>query len=182
MASFMQLWKKIISIFFCIVTVACAQTPPAFVVRSAAIDAGTLAARLEWRPDARVLEALDNGIALQFDIDLQAQSRMSWSGRSTLAAQTRRLQLRYFPLSRQYQLRDLDLNQARSFSSRALALAALEDLRLPLSGWKVLGAERYRLQIALDRDALPGALRLPALFQSAWRLCNGEYAWPARTG
>ena len=104
------------------------------------------------------------------------------SGRSTLAEQTRHLQLRYFPLSRQYQLRDLDLNQARSFSARALALAALEDVRLALPEWRVAGAERYRLQIALDRDALPGALRLPALFLPAWRRCNGEYAWSARAG
>ena len=179
----MQLWKKIISTFFCAALTACSQVPPAFVVRSAAIDAGALAARLEWRPDARVLEALDNGIALQFDIGLKAQGPANWIGRSTLAAQTRHLQLRYFPLSRQYQLRDLDLNQARSFSSRALALAALEDLRLPLPEWRVAGAaELYRLQIALDRDALPGALRLPALLQPAWRLCRGEYAWPARPG
>lgn len=178
----MQLWKKIISILFCLVTTACAQTPPAFVVRSASITAGTLAARLEWRPDARVLEALDNGIALGFDVNVQAQGRANWSGRSTLAEQTRHLQLRYFPLSRQYQLRDLDLNQARSFSARALALAALEDVRLALPEWRVAGAERYRLQIALDRDALPGALRLPALFLPAWRRCNGEYAWSARAG
>ena len=178
----MQLWKKIINILCSMMLAACAQVPSAFVVRNATIDSGTLAARLEWHPDSRVLEALENGIALQFDVDMQAQGRAGWLGRSIVAEQTRRLQLRYFPLSRQYQLRDLDLNQARSFSSRALALAALEDLRLPLPSWKAEGAERYRLQIALDRDALPGALRLPALFQSAWRLCNGEYAWPARTG
>ena len=177
---FMPLWKKTLSIFVCFVATACMRTPPAFVVHSASIDAGALAARLQWRPDARVLEALDHGIALQFEIRVQAQGAGVWP--TTLAAQTRHLQLRYFPLSRQYQLRDLDLNQARSFSARALALAALEDLRLPLADWKVAGAERYRLQIALDREALPGALRLPALLQPAWRLCNGEYAWPARAG
>jgi len=165
----------------CLLTTACAQSP-AFVVRSASIDAGTLAARLEWHPDARVLEALDHGIALGFDVEVQAQGRASWSGRVTLAEQTRHLQLRFFPLSRQYQLRDLDRDQARSFSSRALALAALEDLRLALPEWKVAGVERYRLRIALDRETLPGALRLPALLQPAWRLCKGEYAWPARTG
>ena len=166
----------------CLTATACAQTSSAFVVRSAAIDAGALAARLEWHPDARVLEALDNGIALEFDITVQAQGRANLMGRAKLAEQTRHLQLRYFPLSRQYQLRDVERNQARSFSSRALALAALEDLRLPLLEWKAAGAERYRLQIALDRDTLPGALRLPALLQPAWRLCRGEYAWPARTG
>jgi hypothetical protein len=180
MVSFMPFWKNSISIFLCLLAAACASTPPAFVVGSASIDAGALAARLQWRPDARVLEALDHGIALQFDINVQAQGAGLWP--ATLAAQTRHVQLRYFPLSRQYQLRDLDLNQARSFAARALALAALEDLRLPLPDWKVARAERYRLQIALNRDALPGALRLPALLQPAWRRCNGEYAWPARAG
>jgi len=151
-------------------------------VRSAAVDAGTLAARLEWRPDARVLEALDNGIALQFDVRVKARGAPTLLGRPTLALQTRHLQLRYFPLSRQYQLRDLDLNQARSYAARALALAALEDLRLPLPAWNGANAEGFSLEIALDRDALPGALRMPALLLPAWRLCRGEYAWPARTG
>jgi hypothetical protein len=161
---------------------ACARAPQAFVVRNASVDAGTLAARLEWRPDASVLEALDNGIALQFDIRVQAQGTATLLWRRTLAQQTRHLQLRYFPLSRQYQLRDLDLNQARVYAARALALAALEDLRLPLTAWSAPGAERYRLDISLDRNALPGALRMPALFLSAWRLCNGDFTWPARTG
>jgi len=178
----MQLWKSTASILCCIALAACAGAPGAFVVRSAAVDGGTLAARLEWRPDARVLEALDNGIALQFDVRVKARGAPTLLGRPTLALQTRHLQLRYFPLSRQYQLRDLDLNQARSYAARALALAALEDLRLPLPAWNGANAEGFSLEIALDRDALPGALRMPALLLPAWRLCRGEYAWPARTG
>jgi len=178
----MQLWKSTTSILCCIALAACAGAPGAFVVRSAAVDAGTLAARLEWRPDARVLEALDNGIVLQFDVRVKARGAPTLLGRPTLALQTRHLQLRYFPLSRQYQLRDLDLNQARSYAARALALAALEDLRLPLPAWNGANAEGFSLEIALDRDALPGALRMPALLLPAWRLCRGEYAWPARTG
>jgi hypothetical protein len=178
----MRLWKNIISILFCFALAACARAPQAFIVHSAAVDSATLAARLEWRPDALVLEALDNGIALQFDVRVKAQGAATLFWRPTLAVQTRHLQLRYFPLSRQYQLRDLDLNQARSYAARALALAALEDLRLPLSAWNAPHAERYQLDIALDRNALPGALRMPSLLLPAWRLCRGEYAWPARTG
>jgi hypothetical protein len=178
----MQWWKKAISILLCCVATACAPAPPAFVVRSAAIEAGTLNARLEWHPDERVLEALENGIALDFIVTVQAQRAAALGWQRTLGVQTRHLQLRYFPLSRQYQLRDLDLGQTRSYAARALALAALEDLRLSLPGWNGSGAERYRFAIALDRDALPGALRLPALVLPAWRLCNGEFTWPARTG
>jgi len=177
----MQLWKSVISLA-CLSLAACAATPHAFVVDAATVDAGALNARLHWRPDARVLEALDNGIALEFAVIVEAQAPAKLGWRSTLAQQTRRLQLRYFPLSRQYQLRDMDRDQARSYASRALALAALEDLRLPLPGWNPVAAERYRLQIALDREALPGALRLPALILPAWRSCDGEFAWLTRAG
>jgi hypothetical protein len=178
----MRSWKNAISLLLFGVLTSCAGAPDAFVVRSAAIDAGTLTAHLEWHPDARVLEALEHGITLQFDIVVQALAPSRFGWRRTLAAQTRHLQLRYFPLSRQYQLRDLDLEQTRSYAARALAIAAIEDLRMPLQNFSVTQADRYRLEIALDRDALPGALRLPALFLPAWRWCGGEYAWPARAG
>jgi hypothetical protein len=178
----MRLWKSLISILALGVVAGCASTPPAFVVRNAAIESGTLTARLEWHPDARVLEALDHGIALEFAVRVQARTSATFGWRRTLAAQTRHLQLRYFPLSRQYQLRDLDLNQTRSYAARALALAALEDLRLPLHDWNSAAADRYEFTIALERSTLPGALHLPALLLPAWRQCRGEYTWPAQTG
>ena len=178
----MQLWKSTISTLLACLLTACASAPQAFAVRSAAIESGTLTARLQWNPDARVLEALENGIPLQFDVAVVAQADAVFGWRPTLSSQTRHLQLRYFPLSRQYQLRDLDLGTTRSYAARALAVAALEDLRLALPDWSAADATRYRLEITLDRNALPGALRLPALFLPAWRLCSGEFSWPARTG
>ena len=177
----MRFWKKAINVLCCIALAACASAPQAFAVRSAAIDSGTLTAHLEWHPDARVIEALENGIPLQFDVGVIAQGDAVFGWRPILSSQTRHLQLRYFPLSRQYQLRDLDLNTTRSYAARALAVAALEDLRLTLPDWRVADAAHYRLEIALDRNALPGALRLPALLLPAWRLCGGEFSWPART-
>jgi hypothetical protein len=177
----MPLWTSVISCFCCIALAACARAPGALVVRSASIDAGTLSAHLEWQPDASVLEALDHGIALDFVVTVQAQAAGVFGWRRNLAVQQRHLQLRYFPLSRQYQLRDLDHGEARSYAARALALAALEDLRLPLPDWNAVGAQQFRIEVALDRDTLPGALRLPALLRPAWRL-YGEYAWPAPAG
>ena len=141
----MQLWKRLISILALVTALAlgaCASTPRAFTVHGAAIDSGTLTARMEWRPDARVLDALENGVALEFVVEVQAQGAATLGWHKTLARQTRHLQLRYFPLSRQYQLRDLDLGQTRSFAARALAIAALEELRLPLANWTAPDAER----------------------------------------
>lgn len=176
---FMRFWTSLISIFCSIALVACASAPGALVVRAASIDAGMLNAHLEWHPDASVLAALDNGIALDFIVSLRAQGAAFLGWRPTLGSQQRHLQLRYYPLSRQYQWRDLEAGETRSYAARALLIAALEDLRLPVLDFNASGAQRFVLDITLDRNALPGALRLPALLRPAWRLSSGDYAWSA---
>ncbi|MDR3387891.1 MAG: DUF4390 domain-containing protein [Rudaea sp.] len=152
------------------------------VVRDAGIAADVLSAHLEWQPEPSVISALDNGIALDFTVTLRAQGAGLFGWHRTLASWQRHLELRYYPLSRQYQWRDLDRGETRSFAARALLIAALEDLRLPIPGVGASGAQRFVLDIALDRNALPGALRLPALLRPAWRLSSGDYAWPAPAG
>lgn len=158
---------------------ACAETPGAFVVQGAALTASALEVRSDWQPDAQVLDALDHGIALSFAIRLRARApaELGWS--RTVAERIRHVQLRYFPLVRQYQLRDMDSGNTRNYAARAQALAALGDLRLPLSDWNAHGAHGFDVSIALERDTLPGALRLPALLTAAWRVDSGDYAWPA---
>ena len=173
----MPLWTRIISILFITALAACARAPGAFVVRSAALDAGTLSVRSDWRPDAQVLEALDHGIELSFVVTTQAlRSDM----RSTQIQ--RHVRLRYFPLSRQYQVRDAEDATTRNYAARALALAAMENLRLPLPGFDSTGASQFRVSITLDRDELPGALRLPAMLQPAWHMDGGDYTWQPRAG
>jgi len=162
---------------------ACARSPGALTVRAASVDAGVLSARVDWQPDATVLAALDHGIALDFVVRVRAEGDtrfVLW--RRTLATSERHVQLRYYPLSRQYQWRDLDRGETRSYAARALLLAALEDLRLPLSDFDVQRAQRFSLDIALDRTTLPGALRVPALLRPEWRISSGEFSWPAPAG
>jgi hypothetical protein len=178
----MRLWKNINSILCCAALAACAPAPGALVVQGATLSAGTLEVRSEWQPDARVLDALDHGIALSFAVRLRATAPCVFGWPRTLAERVRHVQLRYYPLVRQYQLRDLDAGSTRSYASRAQALVALGDLRLPLPEWNARGANRFDLRIALERDALPGALRLPALLTAAWRVDSGEYAWRAAAG
>jgi hypothetical protein len=139
---------------------------------------GVLSARLQWQPSDAVLDALDHGIVLDFVVDLRAYgpTRVGW--RDTLAHIERHIELRFFPLSRRYQLRDLDRGETRSYAARALLMAALEDLRLELPGdWTQATAASYALSVDLDRERLPGALRLPALLRPDWRLSSGDYSW-----
>jgi hypothetical protein len=156
---------------------ACARAPDGLVVRGAGVSASTLQVRSDWHPHAQILDALDHGIALSFAIRLRAQAPSRFGWQHTVAQRVRRVQLRYYPLVRAYQLHDLDEGSVRNYAARAQALAALGDLRLPLHDWDAHGATQLDVRIALERDDLPGALRLPALFDRAWRVDSGDFAW-----
>jgi hypothetical protein len=189
----MPLWRNRISLkihivlptlVLCIALAACAgaEQGAALSLRSASISADVLNARIQWQPDATVLAALDHGIALDFTITIRAQGASTLGWRPTLASLQRHLELRYYPLSRQYQWRDLDGGETRSYAARALLIEALEDLRLPVAGLDTRNAQRFVLNVALDRESLPGALRLPAMLRPAWRLSSGDFAWAPPTG
>jgi len=136
-----------------------------------------------------MLDALDHGIALDFEVTLEAEGAPWLGWRSHVGHATFRRELRYFPLTRQYQMRDPKNDGARpgetrNYAARASLIAAISDLRLDLPpDWIVADksslVERYTLRVDLQRDNLPGALRLPALIDADWRLSTGIYAWPA---
>ena len=148
------------------------QQPGALVIRSARVsgpsDAPLLELGLDCRLSGPMQDALDHGIPLTLAVRVDA-------GRSRFlpseARSEQRVELRYFPLSRRYQLRDLDATgDVRSFATPGYLLAGLNSLRLPLpAAFAALphGAS-VRIGAALETGALPGALRLPSLFEPAW--------------
>ncbi len=175
----MRLWKSIISGICGIALAACVRAPESMSIRSASISADNLLAQIAWQPDSNLLDALDNGIPLDFILTLKAQKRALLGLHREIAEQRRHIQLRYYPLSKYYQFRDLDFDQTRSFPARAAALAALENIRIPLGAWNAQAADRYQLDVAIDRTALPGVLRVSSLVRPAWWLDSGVFTWPA---
>lgn len=178
----MQCWKNIVSALLCVAALAACSGGGAaqLRVRQAELANGVLTAQLQWQPSDAVLDALDHGIALDFVLRLRAYGPAHLGWRGTLARVDRHVELRYFPLSRRYQLRDLDRGETRTYGARGLLVAALEDLHLALpADWSGRGAQTFTLSIDLERDNLPGALRLPALLQADWHLSSGDFAWPA---
>ena len=150
------------------------STPRAQIV-SARIEnapAPQLVADLKLAFSPEMLEALDRGIALTLELDVRAEDR-------SLAGVTRSLTLRYLPLAQRYQLRD-DSGAERSFARRSQLLAALDRVRITLPDEWARPPARARLDLALDRSALPGPLRLPALYRRAWRFRADGYAWTPR--
>jgi hypothetical protein len=181
----MRSWKNSLSALSLVLIAACAPTQDraSFAVRSASIERGVLGAQLDWQPNDVLLDALDHGIALDFSITLKAQAPTFLGWQRTLAQTHWHRELRYFLLTRQYQLRDPDQvsgggAETRSYPARASLIAAITDLRLSLPAtWPTSGVTRYSLRIDLERDNLPGALRLPALIDVDWRLSTGSYTW-----
>jgi hypothetical protein len=82
-------------------------------------------------------------------------------------------------------VRDLDAPvDVRSFATPGNLLASLSAMRLPLPpAFAALPRSvPVRVGIELETASLPGALRLPALFEPAWQLSAAEYTWQAQAG
>lgn len=129
---------------------------------------------LDCRLSGPMLDALDQGIPLTLRVDVRTGH---WPG--TRAHATRSIELRYFPLSRRYQMRIGDDEDVRSFATPAYLVAALGSVRLQLPSTfaTVDTTNPLHVSAALDPAALPGALRLPALFEPAWRLVAADTTW-----
>jgi len=145
-----------------------AQQPGTLAIRAAQVHAEATGAVLELALDARLSgpmqDALEHGIPITLRIDVRA-------GRWPHAqSASRRIELRYFPLSQRYQLRREGSDEVRSFAAAAYLLAALGALRIELPAALAQAGVPLAVDVGVDPAALPGALRLPALFEPAWRL------------
>ena len=183
----MRLWKKLAaSLILAGLLGGCdalrEQAPGSLAVREAQLVSGADGMRLEVNLDCRfngpINDALEHGIPVTLDIRLRAQVE-----RGTLEDQ-RQVELRYFPLTRRYQLRDTATDSVRSFAASGYLTDALAALRLPLPAnfARLPAGPRLQLDVQLDHSALPGALRLPAMLEPAWRLSAPEYAWTVAAG
>ncbi|MEO8010843.1 MAG: DUF4390 domain-containing protein, partial [Dokdonella sp.] len=158
------------------------QTPGMLVVTDARLvavaDGAELDISLDCRLNGPMSDALEHGIpiTLRIELSVDAQPRAM--------QQDREIELRYFPLSRRYQLRDLDQGSERSFSAYGALVDSLAALRLPVGiAFATLApGTRASVVVSLDRTALPGPLRLPALIEPAWRLSAPEYTWTVAAG
>lgn len=152
------------------------RAPGRLVVQSARLlplgRGSVLELALECELSTPMREALAHGIPLVLAVELASGPR-PWARGSR-----RSIELRHLPLTERYQLRDLERDDARSFPGLSWLLGALGALRLPLPALVPPPAGTpLRADVGLDPSRLPGPLRLPALFEPAWRLRAPRYTW-----
>ena len=187
MGFIMRLWKKLtLSLILAGLLGGCDamrdQQPGSLQIREAQLVSAAEGMRLDVNLDCRfngpINDAIEHGIPVTLDVHLQAQVR------GGTLEDRRQIEMRYFPLTRRYQLRDTGTESVRSFAASGYLTDALAALRLPLPTTfaDLPAGTQLRLDVELDHSALPGALRLPAMLEPAWRLSAPEYAWTVAAG
>lgn len=143
-----------------------------------------LDADIDYRFGAKALKALNNGVPITVQLDIEVSRHRNYLWDKKIASLEQRYQLRYRALTRHYLLKNLNSASERVFSSLKSALAALGKVQnLPMLDRNVLdGTRRYtaRMRASLDIEALPVPLRLLAYLSAAWHLSSEWYQWSLR--
>ncbi len=157
-----------------------------FTVQSGAVrlvdEVYLLDAQIEYLFSKPVLEALENGVPLviELQIELLRQRDLLWDVQQARLSQ--RYQLSYHVLTEQYLVKNLNSAAQQSLTNAEAALKALGQVEsLPLIDKRLLLEDEIyvvRLRPHLDIDALPTPMRLPAYFSAQWRLTGEWVTWP----
>lgn len=138
-------------------------------------------ANISYTLSAPMLEALQSGVPLTFQVHLQLRRQGAWLWVSDLVDKRLRYQIRYQALAGVYQVLDLQTRQVQRFATREAALIALGTLR----DIEVVEVDRLEagvtydlaLRSRLDIEALPLPLRPMAYLSPAWNLSSEWSVW-----
>ena len=155
---------------------------------STTLDRGVwyLSARIDYRLNRDTLEALQNGIPLTFELQVELSERRRWLPDEDVAALRQQFELSWQPLSRGYLVRNTNSGDQRAHST---LFAALNDLgriaALPLIDADLIAEdESYEvsLRAVLDQQQLPGPLRMLAFWDEDFTLESEWHRWNLRSG
>jgi len=156
-----------------------------FIVESAELnsdgDEYALNAYIQFHFSKEALKALEHGIALQIDIEVQAKQSRKWLWDKQIRKKILRQRLEHQPLSNQYLVTDLDTGIKRNFHSFHHALKFLGSINdypfLKLASLEQGKTYTALVRVSLNKESLPAPLRLSAYVSSDWQLTSPWYQW-----
>lgn len=145
-------------------------------------DAHFVNADVEYQLGPTALEALENGVPLTLLLEFTIRRVRDYWLDETVLEEQRRIQLRYHPLAKSYQIRDQVSGAMQSFASLTAVLDTLSRVR----GWQITdgyqpeAGQRYAaaLSMRLDIESLPLPLRAIAYVSPDWHLLHPSFEWP----
>ena len=140
-----------------------------------------LSAHVDIHLNETVREALDNGVPLLIELQIEVIRKRDWTWPVTEARLSQRFGLEYHALSQQYIVENYSSGIQPSFRELDDALEYIGDVYdLPFIDEKLLKpAQKYqvRMRAKLDIDSLPTPIRLWAYIGSDWSLDSDWYQW-----
>lgn len=141
-------------------------------------------ARIDYELSDKALEALDNGVELTIQLQIEVIRKRAFLPDDLVAELQQNSTLSFEPLSQRYVVRNLNSGRQSSYATLFSALSSLGRVNgLPVIDAALLDPEarhRMRLRVVLDQDTLPGPLRLIAFWSRGFRLVSEWYGWTLR--
>ncbi len=159
-----------------------------FEVRSASTQSvdgvHTLDARLQLVLSSEALAALESGVTLTIEMQMQVIRVKRFLVDSIDAELAVRYELEYRPLSQRYIVKNLNSGDQDSFATLYSALNSLGRIQgLPVIDDELLLADRqYRLRLRamLNTQQYPASLRLLFFWRGQWQLQSEWFEWSLR--
>lgn len=127
-------------------------------------------------------EALENGVPLVFDFQIQALEKHTWFWDSVVEEHREVRKIRYHPLSRTFIVKNANTGELRGFRRLSEAIHALGVLlNVEVLDYHAMDAGKYytvRLRGSLDIESLPTPIRLLAYVSPAWNIKSDWSQWP----
>ncbi len=156
-----------------------------FEVRSAATEmvdgVHTLDARLQLVLSSEALAALESGVTLTIELQLNVIRSRRFLPDDVEAELAVRYELEYSPVSQRYIVRNLNSGDQDSFATLYSALNSLGRVQgLPVIDDALLSAGsdyRARLRAMLNTERYPAALRVLFFWRGQWQLQSEWFEW-----
>ncbi len=161
------------------------EDPGRFEIRSASVELRSgvyyLDAWVEYRLSTEAREALDAGVALTLETEVEfLRQRRFWFDPQE-AGLRQSYQLQYHALSERYLVVNLNSGEQSSFATLFSALNSLGRItELPLIDAALLESDAaydIRIRAVLSTEDIPGPLRLLAFWRRDWSLESEWHTW-----
>ncbi|QKQ25259.1 DUF4390 domain-containing protein [Candidatus Reidiella endopervernicosa] len=161
-----------------LIAVPAAAADPGFEVRSVEVElideVYQLDAAIEYRLSNSALDALQSGVPLVFELQIELLHKRQFLWTETVASLLQRYELRYHAFTERYILINLNSGVQESVSGLETALYRLGIVEgVPVIDSNLLDSnDKYtvRLRASLDLNALPIPLRTLAFVKPSWYL------------
>jgi len=140
-----------------------------------------LNANIDFHLSKEAKEALQSGVPLVLEIQIQVLRERSWVWNALVAKLMQRYRVHYHALSQRYLVKNLNTGVQSSFRTLDGVLSVIGTLKdFPMLDKNILEpAQSYlgKLRADLDIEALPTPIRLWAYSSPKWRLGSRWYEW-----